>query len=110
MSDPSFEERLRHLEQWAQQDNDQIPSELRKTSELSARLDALTQFALEIAEREGVSKEAFLARFAAAFRWYYDRLLQIAGGIDPNLGGHIDNRPLGDVPTEEHPPAIFPPK
>ena len=109
MPKPTIEERLIALEQYAQQDNDQIPSELRKIADLSARLDALTQFAAEIAARSGLSKEEFLQRFKASYNWYFDRLLQRAGEIEPHLGSHIDNRHLADVPTDEHPPSIFPP-
>ena len=110
MPDLTVEDRLTLLENFAHQYLEQIPQEMRKQMEGNARLDALTQFALETAEQSGLSKEVFLSRFAANFRWYYDRLMQISGDIDPNLAGHIDDRAIGDVSTEEHPPPIFPPK
>lgn len=77
--------------------------------EQSARFWALYQIVIELAEREGVTRDDFGAHFMLRYRLLHDQALARSRQIDAGYAARIDRRTLEEVPTYESCPSIFDP-
>ena len=83
----------------------------RMTNDLTkdAQVMAIYSIVQDLAARAGVKTDDFLRHYEARFRYWHDRHLLWAEGVDSGLAGKLDARTLEQVSTAQSYPSIFDP-
>jgi len=85
-------------------------NEQRDKTELmeQAKVSAIYSIALDLADRAGVSSEAFSKHYEVRFRWWHDYLREVEA-LNPSLAAELDPRSVEQAEVGKLYPSIFDP-